>query len=157
MRKGLLFALFIGLGLTRAGLADYEAGHRAFLTGDFATAYTELLPAAEAGSANAQEMIGVLYALGLGGLPQDRQEAFKWYMRASEQGHAGAQSGVGWYYEVGLGVQVDLVKAHAWYTLSTIGGDPDAAISLEGIEKKMTRKQIAAAQALAQELLAKTK
>lgn len=154
MRR-ILLALPICFGLVVPATADYEAGHRAFMAGDFATAYAELLPVAEAGDANAQEMIGVLYALGLAGLPQDRRAAFDWYMLASEQGHAGAQSGVGWYYEVGLGgVPVDLVTAHAWYTLSTIGGDPDAAISLEEIEKEMTGEQIAAAQAVAAALLA---
>jgi hypothetical protein len=29
-----------------------------------------------------------------------------------------------------------------WYTLSAIGGDPDAAISLEEVIKKMTKEQI---------------
>ena len=36
----------------------------------------------------------------------------------------------------------DLVRAYMWYTLSAIGGDPDAAISLEEVVKKMTKEQI---------------
>lgn len=59
------------------------------------------------------------------------------------KGHPGAQSGIGWYYEVGRGMPApDFVRAYLWYTLSAIGGDPDAAISLEDIERKMTREQI---------------
>jgi len=59
------------------------------------------------------------------------------------KGHPGAQSGVGWYYEVGRGMPgPDLVRAYMWYTLSAIGGDPDAAISLEEVVKKMTQDEI---------------
>lgn len=134
--------------------ADYAQGHAAFMAGDFDTAYKELYPEAMAGDANSQEIIGIFYALGIG-REVDYNKAFDWYMKASLQGHAGAQSGVGWYYEVGLGdVPVDFVKAHMWYTLSTMGGDPDAAISLEDIETEMTREQIHAAQQMTAEYLA---
>ncbi|WP_299812580.1 hypothetical protein [uncultured Roseibium sp.] len=65
------------------------------------------------------------------------------------KGHPGAQSGVGWYYEVGRGLPApDLVRAYMWYTLSAIGGDPDAAISLEEVVKKMTRDEIEKAHVL---------
>jgi len=106
--------------------------------GKFEEAYTELWPAARSGNADAEELIGVMYALGQG-VPKDDQRAFEWYLRASLKGHPGAQSGIGWYYEVGRGVVgIDLVRAYMWYTLSAIGGDPDAAISLEEVVKKMT-------------------
>lgn len=53
------------------------------------------------------------------------------------EGAPGAQSGIGWYYEVGRGLTgIDLVRAYMGYTLSAIGGDPDAAISLEEVVKK---------------------
>ena len=53
------------------------------------------------------------------------------------------------YYEVGRGLpSVDLVRAYMWYTLSAIGGDPDAAISLEEVIKKMTVQQIDTAHTL---------
>ncbi|MGI9391491.1 MAG: tetratricopeptide repeat protein, partial [Boseongicola sp.] len=35
-----------------------------------------------------------------------------------------------------------------WYALSSIGGDPDAADSLEELQNRMTREQIARAQLL---------
>ena len=110
--------------------------------GKFAEAHTMLLPAARSGNADAEELIGVMYALGQG-VPKDDQRAFEWYLRASMKGHPGAQSGIGWYYEVGRGVAgIDLVRAYMWYTLSAIGGDPDAAISLEEVVKKMTKAEI---------------
>ena len=108
----------------------------------YAAAMEELLPAARSGNAEAEELIGVMYALGLG-VERDDVRAFEWYLRASLKGHAGAQSGIGWYYEVGRGMPApDLVRAYMWYVLSAIGGDPDAAISQEEVVKKMTPAQI---------------
>jgi len=116
--------------------------------GDYATAMQLLQPAARAGNADAEELIGVMYAMGLG-VEQDDMRAFEWYLRAAMKGHPGAQSGIGWYYEIGRGIPApDLVRAYMWYTLSAIGGDPDAAISLEEVVKKMTPEQIEKAHVL---------
>jgi TPR repeat protein len=114
----------------------------------FTEAMEELLPAAKSGNADAEELIGVMYAMGLG-VARDDVRAFEWYLRASMKGHPGAQSGIGYYYELGRGMPApDLVRAYMWYALSAIGGDPDAAISLEEVVKKMTREQIEMAHVL---------
>ena len=114
-------------------------------------AMAELRVYARSGNADAEELIGVMYALGLG-VEQDRERAFEWYLRSAMKGHPGAQSGVGWYYEEGIGIPApDLVRAYLWYALSTIGGDPDAAISIEEVVKKMTPEEIARAQALVED------
>ncbi len=111
-------------------------------TGDFGAAMQALQPAARSGNAEAEELIGVMYAMGLG-VERDDVRAFEWYQRAAFKGHAGAQSGIGWYFEVGRGIEApDLVRAYTWYVLSAIGGDPDAAISQEEVVKKMTESQI---------------
>ncbi|MEM8629951.1 MAG: tetratricopeptide repeat protein [Pseudomonadota bacterium] len=123
-------------------LAEIEEARDLMETGQFVEAREALWPAARSGNADAEELIGVMYALGLG-VEQDYERAFEWYLRASMKGHPGAQSGVGWYYEEGLGMPTpDLVRAYMWYTLSAIGGDPDAAISLEEVVKKMDQDQI---------------
>lgn len=123
-------------------LADIEDARDLMETGDFEAAIAELAPAARAGNADAEELIGVMYAMGLG-VERDDVRAFEWYLRSAMKGHPGAQSGVGWYYEVGRGMPApDLVRAYMWYTLSAIGGDPDAAISLEEVVKKMTPEMI---------------
>jgi TPR repeat protein len=110
--------------------------------GKFEEARAELWPAARSGNAEAEELIGVMYALGLG-VEQDNVRAFEWYLRSAMKGHPGAQSGVGWYYEVGLGMpQPDLTRAYMWYVLSAIGGDPDAAISQEEVVRKMSQEEI---------------
>jgi len=122
--------------------ADIQKARDLMDAGDFTAAYQQLLPAAQAGNADAEELIGVMYAMGLG-VKRDDKRAFEWYLRASLKGHPGAQSGIGWYYEVGRGMPApDLVRGYTWYVLSAIGGDPDAAMSQEEIVKKMTPEQI---------------
>lgn len=131
--------------LSSPALADIERARDAMEEGRFETARTLLMPAANAGNADAEELIGVMFAMGLG-VPKDDQRAFEWYLRSSMKGHPGAQSGIGWYYETGRGLEApDLVRAYLWYALSAIGGDPDAAISLEEVVKKMNPKQVSAA------------
>ncbi len=125
-----------------SALADIEKGRDLMEAGDYAGAMAEFLPAARSGNADAEELIGVMYAMGLG-VERDDVRAFEWYLRSSLKGHPGAQSGVGWYYEVGRGMPApDLVRAYMWYVLSAIGGDPDAAMSQEEVVKKMTPEQI---------------
>ena len=122
--------------------ADIEEARDAMEANQFNKAMQLLRPAANAGNADAEELIGILYAMGLG-VDRDDRRAFEWYLRSAMKGHAGAQSGIGWYYEVGRGLpEIDLVRAYMWYTLSAIGGDPDALISQEEIVKKMDQQQI---------------
>lgn len=140
------FSLWLLLGLP--AFADIEAARDLMETNRFEEAREALYPAARSGNADAEELIGVMYALGLG-VAQDHERAFEWYLRSAMKGHPGAQSGVGWYYEVGLGMPApDLVRAYMWYALSAIGGDPDAAISIEEVVRKMTRAEIDRAQVL---------
>ena len=116
--------------------------------GKFEEAMKELLPAARSGNADAEELIGIMYAMGLG-VQKDDFRAFDWYLRSSMKGHPGAQSGVGWYYQTGRGMPApDLIIAYTWYVLSAIGGDPDAAISQEEVIKKMTPEEIKQAHVL---------
>lgn len=128
--------------------AEIEEARDLMEAGRFLEAHEALWPAARSGNADAEELIGVMYAMGLG-VEQDYTRAFEWYLRSAMKGHPGAQSGVGWYYEVGLGMPgPDLVRAYMWYVLSAIGGDPDAAISQEEVVKKMTPKEIEKAHVL---------
>jgi len=139
------------LGLASPAFADLEEARDLMEAGQFEAARQALWPAARSGNAEAEELIGVMYALGLG-VAQDYERAFEWYLRSAMKGHAGAQSGVGWYYELGLGMPApDLVRAYLWYVLSTIGGDPDAAISQEELRRKMTQDEVDRALALVED------
>ena len=141
--KTKLKASFLALMLLATpALAEIEEARDLMEANRFEEAMKELWPAARSGNADAEELIGIMYAMGLG-VERDDQRAFEWYLRSAMKGHPGAQSGVGWYYEIGRGMPApDLVRAYMWYTLSAIGGDPDAAISLEEVVKKMTKEEI---------------
>ena len=134
--------LFIFIIIPTIVFGEIENARDLMEKGEFKQAMKELLPAARSGNADAEELIGIMYAMGLG-VERDDVRAFEWYLRSSMKGHPGAQSGVGWYYEIGRGMPApDLVRAYTWYVLSAIGGDPDAAISQEEVIKKMTSEQI---------------
>lgn len=141
-------AATIACALALPAASDIQKARDLMEANRFGEAMTELWPAARSGNADAEELIGVMYAMGLG-VERDDARAFEWYLRASMKGHPGAQSGVGWYFEIGRGLPApDLVRAYMWYALSAIGGDPDAAMSQEEVVKKMTRAQIEKAHVL---------
>lgn len=138
-----IFALLIGsLSTPVFANSGLEQARDLMEDNQFVQAREALEPLARSGNADAEELIGIMYALGLG-VEKDDRRAFEWYLRSSMKGHPGAQSGIGWYYEVGRGMPApDLVRAYMWYTLSAIGGDPDAAVSQEEVVKKMTQEEI---------------
>lgn len=138
-----LAAILVAVGLPLSqSAADVESARDLMESGKFEEAREALLPHAQAGNADAEELVGIMYAMGLG-VEKDDERAFEWYLRSAMKGHPGAQSGVGWYYEIGRGMPApDLVRGYMWYVLSAIGGDPDAAISQEEIIKKMSKAQI---------------
>lgn len=136
------------ISTTAVDAADLEDARDLMEAGEFAPARAQFVVLARSGNADAEELIGVMYALGLG-VEQDYERAFEWYLRASMKGHPGAQSGIGWYYEVGRGMpSPDLVRAYLWYALSAIGGDVDAPDSLEELTPRMSAAQRARAQVL---------
>ena len=69
---------------------DFENAADAFEREDYETAYKLFLPLAEQGDAGAQFNLGGIYDNGQG-VPQDYEEAEKWYRLASEKGVARAQ------------------------------------------------------------------
>src|SRR5690606_38651112 len=72
--------------------------------------FTELQARAEAGDAEAQRNLGSIYQMGQG-VPQDLEQAARWYRAAAEQGHAVAQLNLAMLYNFGMGVESDLQEA----------------------------------------------
>lgn len=141
--RALLIAVFLWAA---PASADMEEARDLMEAGQFEEARALFEIYARSGNADAEELIGVMYALGLG-VEQDDIRAFDWYLRSSLKGHPGAQSGLGWYYEVGRGLPTpDYVRAYLWYALSAIGGDVDAPDSLEELSPKLTDEQRAQAE-----------
>ena len=87
------------------------------------------------------------------GVPQDYQEAVKWYRLAAAQGNEFAQVNLGVMYAVGRGVGQDFVRAHMWFNLAAaaLSGDPrdTATKNRDRIASKMTAEQIGTAQEMA--------
>jgi TPR repeat protein len=109
---------------------------------------------AEKGEPDGQTTLGLYYELGLG-VARDYAEAVKWYRKAAEQSYATAQYYLGEMYYYGRGVTQDYVQADMWFILAAAGGSYEAPIYRDDIEKLMTQAQIAEAQQLARDWLAK--
>lgn len=69
--------------------------------------------AAERGDAEAQNMLGGMYAEG-NGVPQDLEKAIQWTRKSADQKHAMAQFNLAGAYVAGLGVSQDQAEAAQW-------------------------------------------
>ena len=110
--------------------------------------------AAEQGQAQAQNNLGFMYANGEGVI-QDDKEAVKWYRLGAEQGYASAQNNLGFMYGTGTGVPQDNVYSHMWFNNAAYEGHKNAKKNRDIIAEQMTPSQIAEAQKLARECVAK--
>jgi len=133
---------------------DKLEGVMAYRSGDYTTALSKFNPLAEQGDKLSQFVLGTIYDKGLG-VPQDYKTAVKWYRLSAEQGDANAQQNLGDMYEEGKGVIKDNIYAHMWANISASNGDEDAVRLRDFVEESMTPAEIAEAQKLARECVAK--
>lgn len=105
---------------------------------------------AERGDATAQFSVGARYATGED-VPQDYNEAVRWFTMAAEQGHVSAQATLGAYYWAGRGVAVDLNRAYFWSFLAEAGGDEASRSRVALLASRLTHGQIVAIQQQANE------
>ncbi len=112
----------------------------AYNKGDYSTAYKLFKALADQGEAEAQFLLGVMYAGGQG-VPKDDAEAVKWYRKAADQGHAKSQYNMGLTYANGEGVPQDYAEAVKWLCKAGDQGDAEAQFLLgvmyadsEGVE-----------------------
>jgi TonB family protein len=145
-RRGSILIAALALGFGGSVLAGpMEDGQAAYDLGDFMTAQLLWRPLAEQGVARAQNNLGVIYE-NAKGVPQDINEALKWYRLAAEQGYGGAQNNLGLIYALGRGVPRDPVGAYMWFTLaaSSLSGDIGKTVmqSRDVIASAMTPQQI---------------
>jgi len=114
--------------------ADTAAGLAAFKNKDYQRAYREWKAGADAGQAEAQFDLGVLYAQGLGVL-RDLNAAASWYRKAADQGNAEAQFALGQMYAHGWGVPRDTADAIRWFEMANSvdsDGPPTDWLTVEG-------------------------
>ncbi len=88
-------------------------------------------------------------------MPQDYPEAAKWYHMAAKQGHAKAQNNLGVMYGTGQGVPTDDALAFMWFNLAAAQGFENAKKGRDIVAKRMAPDQIAEAQRLYREWMAK--
>lgn len=105
---------------------------------------------AEAGDAEAQFNLGVIYDSG-DGVPQDYQEAAKWFSMAAEQGLAVAQHNLALMYARGEGVPLDYVLAYKWCNLAASQGYDFGITLREFMITELSPDQITEGQRLCQE------
>ncbi len=109
--------------------AEFATGQEAYNSGDYQTAITEWQPLAEAGNADGQFGMGLLYANGFG-VPLDDDQALKWYLLAAAQSHAEAQCNIAVMYANGWGVPQSDEEAFKWYSLAADQGVTPAQIGV---------------------------
>jgi len=149
--------LTLAVLLGSAGMSvshDFQKGVDAYDTGDYSLALDEFTPLAEQGDAAAQYNLGEMYRRG-DGVPQDFATAMKWYTLAAEQGNASAQYTLGLMYYNGDGVLQDYVYAQMWWNIAASSGNKKASENRDLVAKEMIPPQLAEAQRLARECVAK--
>jgi TPR repeat protein len=141
-----------GQGLAAAqfnlGLLYYHGAGAGTVAQDIDRAAKLLLPAAKAGNAMAQHLVGRMYNEGRG-LARDPAEALKWTRRAADRGVPGAQ------FDLGLSVAgrrhtvSERIAAYAWMLLAARAGHPGARENLESLGRDLTHPDILRATAYA--------
>ena len=124
------FAIFwLILAAPVAARADFDAGFAGYVIGDYATAFGEWRPIAEAGHIEAQFGLGMLYRDGRG-VARDIEAAAGWFRRAAEQGSMRAQTQLAGMYARGDGVEADWDQAIAWWRKAAAQGSERAQFHL---------------------------
>ena len=91
--------------------------------------YPKALELAQAGDADAQELVGEVLVSGIG-RPQDGAEGVRWLERAAASGHVDAMHTLGWVLVSGTGVAADPEKGREWLEKAEKGGDCGASFDL---------------------------
>lgn len=123
--KKILLAITLVFGLQQAALAGFAEGATAYNNKNYPVALKEITPLANAGNADAEHLLGLMYYLGRG-VPQDYKKAMFWHMKAALQGKADAQYVVGAMYYTGNAVIQDQKQATVWFRRAAEQGHAEA-------------------------------
>ncbi|GGA21319.1 tetratricopeptide repeat protein [Neptunicoccus cionae] len=104
--------------LAAPAFADMQAARDAFQRGQFTQTVTLLTPAAHSGNAEAEFLLGRIYALGLGH-SKDPVRGVEFLKRAAGKGHPAAQLHLSKAYASGAGLAApDPLRALLWAELA---------------------------------------
>lgn len=126
-------------------IAGFDEGQIAFAKRDYHTAIAEWRPLAEAGDAEAQYKIGMMYRRGLGVEPDFRESA-KWLLMAARHGHGLAQARIARALQNGAGIETDPVEAYKWILLAVRNENPALEPVMLEMKADLTPAQIAEAE-----------
>jgi TPR repeat protein len=114
--------------LGEGGPRDVKAGMALF---------KKCLPAltkeSEAGQADAQGKLGILFARGVG-VKKDPNAATQWFSKAAKQGNIKAQADLASAYLTGQGIEANPTQAGQWFTRAAEAGHGPAMIHLASLE-----------------------
>lgn len=123
--KKIILAIALAFGLQQAATAGFAEGATAYNSKNYAVALKEIRPLAQAGNADAEHLLGLMYYMGRG-VPQDYKQALEWHRKAAQKGKADAQYVVGAMYYTGNAVIQDHKQAVSWFRKAAEQGHPDA-------------------------------
>jgi TPR repeat protein len=126
LRRSLPGVLTISVCSVVFAAPDLESVKRSFEHTDYATALKQVQPLAEQGNPDAQLFLGKMYLRGQG-VPQDPDQANKWFRQAAMQGNAESQFFLGAWY---LLPHRDISEGLKWMRLSAEQGNQDAQLLL---------------------------
>ena len=128
-----VLVVLAALAAQPAGAGPLQEAQEAFSRSDYLRTVQLLMPLAQAGDAEAQTRLGLLYFNGQG-VREDDRAAFDWLQKAALQGHAAAQYHLATLYAFGNGVpagEADADRMAArWYFASAQQGNRDAEYAL---------------------------
>ncbi len=139
-----LIALLLTLPFNTAS-ADYDAGVKAYMKGNYKRALRDFKESAESGDARAQFHLGSMYDNG-SGVSRSKKKAMQWYKKAAKNGNKNAQYNLGILYYTGEGVKKNQRKAIHWWKKAANQKLDSAQFNLaiayfkgEGVEKSYVK------------------
>ena len=151
--KAVGLAALFALTMTAPASSDsLRQSSAAIARGDYLRAARLLTPAAAAGNARAEAMLGFLYENGFG-VPQAHDVAADLYRRSADRGDPSGQYLLGLMYDKGHGVERNEVLAYKWLNLAAAGASPrereNYAKLRDAVASKMSPNQVHEGQSLA--------
>jgi Sel1 repeat len=123
-------------------VASFHLGRALYKAGAFSNALLAFHVAANAGVVPALFNIGFIYNFGAKGeinsmsVPEDDQEAAKWYRKAVDAGDVGAMNNLGVMYRKGQGVPQDEAEAMRLFQKAADAGNAEAKDNLKAPEQR---------------------
>lgn len=112
-------------------LSMEEAVERGYYKSSFARAWRQ----AGSGDAEAQNILGNHYYLGLGIAP-NYERAASWYRKAAFNGNLAAQVNMGLLHATGKGLPLDLERAYGWFRIARRNGNHRAKIYVDYMDER---------------------